>query len=142
MRAKYGDGEAQRIASRTDIYGLGCVLFELFTGRRAWPGENAMQVALARTTAEAPDPRSVRPILAAVASTISRCLRREPADRFNSVDEVTQALRLAYSAGAVSSERVNDRQKAPASGDFRIRHRSLPSFIPRGVGPVGSVGNS
>jgi len=83
------------IDARADIYAFGAVMFELFTGRRAWPGDSAIAVAAARLLHPPPDPLSVRPELPApFAEIILRCLARKPADRFPSAEAVAMALRI------------------------------------------------
>ena len=50
-----------RVDSRTDIYALGCVLYEMLTGEQAFSGRTA-QVVIARHLSEPPRPiRTVRP---------------------------------------------------------------------------------
>ncbi len=85
----------QDVDARADIYAFGAVMFELFTGRRAWPGEAAIAVAAARLLQPPPDPLGVRPDLPpAYAQIIMRCLARRPSERFPSAEAVALALRL------------------------------------------------
>jgi serine/threonine-protein kinase len=77
----------------SDIYALGCVLFEMLTGRTVFEGENAMAVAHKQIYEPAPHPRSLRPELPAILETlVLRCLQKEPAARFQSATEVKTAL--------------------------------------------------
>ena len=83
------------VDARADLYAFGALMFEMFTGRRAWPGESAIAVAAARLLQPPPDPLAVRPDLpVACAQIISRCLARSPADRFSSAESVALALRI------------------------------------------------
>ena len=85
----------KEVDARADIYAFGAVMFELFTGRRAWPGESPIAVAAARLLQPPPDPIAVRPDLpAAFAQILLRCLARRPADRFPSAEAVALALRV------------------------------------------------
>jgi tetratricopeptide (TPR) repeat protein/TolB-like protein len=84
---------------RSDIFNLGCLLYEMLTGRRAFRGESSHAVMLAILHAD-PDPISgcrsdVPPALEAV---INRCLEKEPGERFDSARDVAFALQ-AVSTG-------------------------------------------
>jgi TolB-like protein len=78
--------------ARADIYALGTVLYEMLTGRRAWPGEDVFAVALARVSQPPPDPRQIRMVSDAMAEVVLRCLQRRPDERFASVEQLLEAL--------------------------------------------------
>jgi eukaryotic-like serine/threonine-protein kinase len=81
------------VDARADIYSFGALLYELFTGHRAWPGDSPFAVAAARLLAPPPDPREKRPDLpAACAELVLRCMAREPGERPASIGEVGAAL--------------------------------------------------
>jgi signal transduction histidine kinase/DNA-binding response OmpR family regulator/predicted Ser/Thr protein kinase len=83
-------GEVDR---RADIYSLGAVAFEMLTGRTLFEGETVLAVAFKQVSAPAPDPREVRPGLPEpLVELILRCLRKEPADRFGSIEEIAELL--------------------------------------------------
>jgi len=78
---------------RSDIYALGVVFEELFTGGMPFKGENAMQAAAARVTHRPIPPSKYWPnIPVELESVIVRCLAREPVDRFQDVEELIAAL--------------------------------------------------
>ncbi|MFO0590559.1 MAG: protein kinase [Polyangiaceae bacterium] len=107
------------VDARADIYSLGAVMFELFTGQRAWPGESPLQVAAARLVQPPPDPLVAKPDLSPeYARILSRCLARSPADRFPAAEAVRLALRVpspwtVQEQGPVSG--TDDTPVAPAS---------------------------
>jgi serine/threonine-protein kinase len=81
------------IDARADIYALGAMLFELFTGEDAWSGESAMGVATARLMGPPPDPKQRRPdIPDAAARVILKCMARNRDDRYASTDQVARDL--------------------------------------------------
>jgi hypothetical protein len=85
--------EGKAVDSRADLYALGLILYELFTGSTAFKGDTPMAVALKQIHETPPAPREVEPALPAhVEKAILKCLEKNPAKRFQSVDELEAAL--------------------------------------------------
>jgi eukaryotic-like serine/threonine-protein kinase len=79
---------------RTDVYGIGAILFTLLTGRPPWPGRRLAEI-LADVTSAAPviTPKELRPELQESLSEICRrCLAKPPRQRYGSPSEVRSAL--------------------------------------------------
>lgn len=66
---------------RADIYALGVMLYEMLTGRPAWPGGNRVEVAMARMHRPPPDPREHVALTDGLAHLVLRCLARDPQQR-------------------------------------------------------------
>jgi eukaryotic-like serine/threonine-protein kinase len=80
---------------RSDIFALGCVLFEALAGRRAFPGPTRAEVATAIVSGETPDLRDAAPsVPAALAALVGQCLARDPEARWQCADDVARGLRL------------------------------------------------
>lgn len=78
---------------RSDIYALGLILYELFTGVRPFRGETAMIRLSERLHNPAPDARTASPeVPAFVARIIGRCLERSAVARYQSVAEILADL--------------------------------------------------
>jgi eukaryotic-like serine/threonine-protein kinase len=72
----------EMVTTASDVYSAGLVLFEMLTARRAWTGDSAGAVAVARLTGDPPLPSSVRPGVPRVLDVaVERSLARVPADR-------------------------------------------------------------
>ncbi|MDC3955012.1 protein kinase domain-containing protein [Polyangium jinanense] len=81
------------IDTRADIYALGAMLYELFTGEKAWRGESIVSVAAARLVQPPPDPRAKRPDLPTACGTlVLKCMAREREDRYRTAQEVAEDL--------------------------------------------------
>ncbi|MDH5242575.1 MAG: protein kinase, partial [Chloroflexota bacterium] len=77
----------------SDVYGLGLVLYESLTGTRAWAGDTAEAIALARVGAAPPSARVAIPqIPAALDAVVLRAMAPEPGDRFPSGAAMAAAL--------------------------------------------------
>jgi eukaryotic-like serine/threonine-protein kinase len=82
-----------RVGPAADLYGLGCVLFEMVTGAAPYRGETAVALATQHVSAPVPNPRELRPELpGAVAAIILKALRKDPAERFGSAAAMADAL--------------------------------------------------
>jgi|SRR5215472_6834432 len=81
--------------ARSDIFALGAVLFEMISGKPAFPGKNQLSVMTAILEKE-PEPIPQAP--APLEHVVQTCLAKEPAERWQSVREVGRELRWAAQA--------------------------------------------
>ncbi|MER7845134.1 serine/threonine-protein kinase [Kitasatospora sp. NPDC096077] len=87
----------------SDLYGLGCVLYELLAGVAPFTASNAVMLMYLHTFKEAPSVTSHRPeVPAELADLVMRLLAKKPADR-PSVDEVRDIGRR-WSTGAIADD--------------------------------------
>src|SRR5262245_56321857 len=81
------------IDARSDIYSLGVVGYFALAGRFPFDAELASAVLVAHVTKSAPPLHSLAPHTPrAFADLIDRCLAKDPDDRFQSCDEISEAL--------------------------------------------------
>lgn len=99
MSPEQATGERQ-LDARSDVYSLGCVLFEMLAGETPHTGSSA-QVVLARILTE--PPRELRKLRASVSpyleSVVSKSLSRLPADRYLTASSFADALARTEPAG-------------------------------------------
>ncbi len=102
--------EARPLDARCDLYALGCILFELLTGRRVFSGPDAQAVMYLHRTAIAPRASDfVTGVPDAVDELINRMLAKEPTERVGRAREVATALRAAIGEEPGVSEQIPDR---------------------------------
>src|ERR1043166_8140226 len=85
-------GASPQIDGRTDIYALGCVLYEMLAGTPAFSGTTAQQVMARHATDTAPPLGTVRQVPPALEATVSRALAKLPADRWPTGRALAEAL--------------------------------------------------
>jgi serine/threonine protein kinase len=77
----------------TDVYALGCVLFELLTGIQPYTAASAVAVAYRHVHDPVPMPSAVRPeVPGALNAIVARCLAKRPVDRYHDAGAVGAAL--------------------------------------------------
>ena len=80
----------QEVDARADIFNAGAVLYEMLAGRRAFPGETAVEVMHAVLNAEAPE---LPPLVSrSVERVVRRCIEKNPQQRFQSAKDLGFAL--------------------------------------------------
>jgi serine/threonine protein kinase len=94
----------ERVDGRTDIFTLGCLLYEMVTGRQLFSGPTPQEVIAKLLHDSAPelaafDPSGPRELRAIVA----RCVERSPARRFEGAQDVSMALRALLSGSSASA---------------------------------------
>lgn len=78
---------------RSDLYSLGLILYEMFTGSLPFRGDSALQLMFQRVNQAPRDPREVNPDLPDyIARIILKCLQKDPAARYQSVREILDDL--------------------------------------------------
>ncbi len=88
---------------RTDIYSLGLMLYEMFTGMPAFTADTPVAVALKQLRETPPPPHEIEPTIpVAIERAILKCLEKDPAKRFQSVAELEKVLGATGATGTSS----------------------------------------
>ena len=93
--------EAREVDARTDIFAFGCVLYELLTGHRAFEGKTSSSV-MAAVLATKPRPiEELVPLTPpALERIVSRCLAKDPEDRWQTARDVAAELQWVSQGGS------------------------------------------
>lgn len=85
----------------TDVYALGCTLFECLTGRVPFPGESPEQVTAQHLESPPPRVTELRPDLPAeLDDIVARAMAKDPADRHPTTRHLAEAVALVRSTDA------------------------------------------
>ena len=132
-----GDGN---IDHRADLFGMGCVLYEMVTGRKAFAGRNVLDT-LGRIVDQDPEPLASADaqLPAELQRIIRKCLAKEPGKRYQGAGDVVvdlEALVTEVSSGAAQPVVGG----APASGHVvGAAPASEAAHAPEARGPAEGV---
>ena len=129
--------DARSVDQRADVWSLGCLLYELTTRRRAFPGDEALAIYNAVVDADFEQPRRYVPALPdRVNQAILGCLRLEPDERIPDCETLAAVL-----SGEISWNPEAEIDLGPPilGPPARVASRppSLPDIPPMPLAPMG-----
>ena len=99
MSPEQADGQPD-VDGRSDIYSLGCVLFELLAGTVPFIARTTLAIIVRRMTEAAPRLRTIDATIApALEAVVAKALSTSPAERFATAGEMSGALERADRLG-------------------------------------------
>jgi serine/threonine protein kinase/tetratricopeptide (TPR) repeat protein len=119
MSPEQASGEKE-IDGRSDLYSLGCVLYEMLAGEPPFTGPTAQAIIAKRFVSPIPRVRDTRDIPAAVDEAVTRALSRTPVDRFPTAAQFAAALAsLVRESGTVRTP-VETPKSAPTQKSIAV----------------------
>jgi eukaryotic-like serine/threonine-protein kinase len=108
---------AKPLDARSDLFTVGLILYELLSGKAPFHADSAVASLLKRLKEAAPALSELEPAIPrALSAIVSKCLEREPQDRYQSVDQLREEL-----------DRLEGRQ---STGSHARLSRMLASRLP------------
>jgi serine/threonine protein kinase len=122
----------EQVDCRTDLYSTGCLLYELLTGRPPFTGDTPLAVAMKHLSDPPVPPSAHAPRLPAAYDTlVLRALAKDPADRYQTAEEMRDAI------GKVLAGRATPLLSPLPAPPLTLRHTPPPpTRDPRKERPV------
>jgi eukaryotic-like serine/threonine-protein kinase len=119
-----------RVDGRSDLFALGCVLYEMLAGRRLFAGRTPNEVIASLLRDSVPDLNAFDPLAPPeLRSIVSRAIARDPGGRFESARDCASALHALETGAAGSSSSVVRRSRT------RGKSLAILPFLNAGVDP-------
>ena len=126
MSPEQAAGQLDEISTRSDIFSLGIILYELLTGVSPFKQQSPLESLVAVIEGEPPLPRILNVTIPGPLGLIClKCLEKDPADRYQTARELAEDLERFIAGDPVLAQPANLRQQ------FQRWFRRQPALVSR-----------
>ncbi len=119
--------DSRHVDGRADLYSLGCTLYYLLAGRPPFSGETRAEKLVSHQLEEAPRLERLRPsVPAELGAVVRKLLAKEPAERYQSADEIVAALEPFLQQ---DRDEVGAGERAARPPALKIRRHAIASAL-------------
>ncbi len=127
MSPEQAGGMTSRIDGRSDIYSLGCMMFQMATGKLPFPGSSFGEVLIGHLQLPPPEPRTINPAIPEeYQAIILKCLAKDQEARFQTMRELHDAIGACMDALGITRELPLADAAEIAAGSQGQKTRSSP----------------
>src|ERR1700760_745716 len=131
----------ERVDARSDLYSTGCLMYELLTGRPPFTGDSPVAIAYQHVRETPVPPSVVDPDTPPWADAIVlKAMAKDPADRYQSADEMRMDVQRAMNGMAVAAPTRLDRYGTQAMGAATMMANPTTSVPPYQYGDQTDAG--
>jgi serine/threonine-protein kinase len=119
MAPEQAEGRLNEIDQRTDIFGLGAILYEILTGQPPFVGSNTLEVLKKAIRGSPAPPRDLWPeVPAGLEAICLKAIAKDPRERFSSASDLAQEV-----------QRWQEVQRRQAEEQYRLLADLIPGIV-------------
>jgi len=127
MSPEQAGGMTSKIDGRSDVYSLGCMAFQMVTGKLPFPGLSFGEVLIGHLQLPPPRPREIAPAIPeAFETVVLKCLEKDQEKRYQSMRETHDAIAQVMQQLGISRDLPAASPEELAAASAGTRTKSVP----------------